>query len=339
VATLGDINAGVSYQIDLFGQIRRSVEAAHADQAASEATVSVVKVTLAAEVARAYLTQCAAGEALDIATKAIAVDAHALDIARRLQAAGRGASGDVTRAEARLAQIQALLPVQRARSRAALYRLAYLLGKAPADYPRAAEHCVTIPTIAQALPVGDGAALITRRPDVHVAERQLAAATARIGVATAALYPHVGIGLSGGSFGFLKDMGTAPANTWSIGGLIQWSIPGGGARARVRAANADSDAALARFDAVVLGALRETETALATYAEDHNRVVALHQASAAATREAAETRALRDAGRSPLLASVGAAQTLLVARAAETGAREAVAMDQVNLFLALGGGW
>jgi outer membrane protein TolC len=231
------------------------------------------------------------------------------------------------------------LPVQRARSRAALYRLAYLLGKAPADYPRAAERCTTIPAIAQALPVGDGAALIARRPDVQVAERQLAAATARIGVATAALYPRVGIGLSAGSSGFVKDLGTAPANMWSIGGLIQWSIPNGGARARVRAANAETDAALARFDATVLGALRETETALATYAEDHNRVVALHAASDAAEREAAETRSLRDAGRSPLLAQIGASQSTLAARASETGAREAVAMDQVNVFLALGGGW
>jgi len=126
---------------------------------------------------------------------------------------------------------------------------------------------------------------------------------------------------------------------WNIGGLIQWSIPNGGARAQVRAANAETDAALARFDAVVLGALRETETALAAYAEDHNRVVALHEARDAAERESAETRAMRDSGRSPLLASIGAAQGTLVARAAETSAREAVALDQVNVFLALGGGW
>ena len=296
-------------------------------------------MTLAAEVARAYLTQCAAGEALDIGEKAIAVDTRALGITRRLKEAGRAATSDVTRAEARLAQVEAMVPAQRARSRAALYRLAFLMGKAPADYPREAERCTTIPVIARALPVGDGAGLIARRPDVHVAERQLAAATARIGVATAALYPHIGIGLSGGSFGLLKDLGTAPANTWSIGGLIHWTIPGGGERARVRAANAEADAALARFDATVLGALRETETALATYAEDHNRAVSLGVARAAMEREAAETRSLRDAGRSPLLASIGAAQGTLVARAAESSAREAIALDQVNLFLALGGGW
>jgi outer membrane protein TolC len=121
--------------------------------------------------------------------------------------------------------------------------------------------------------------------------------------------------------------------------MVQWSIPTGGARARVRAASADSDAALARFDATVLGALRDTETALATYAEDHNRALALARARAAAERDAAETKALRDAGRSPLLASIGATQSTLSARAAESAAREAVALDQVNLFLALGGGW
>jgi NodT family efflux transporter outer membrane factor (OMF) lipoprotein len=335
---LGEGMGGVSYQIDLFGQIRRSVEAARADESASEATVGVVKVTLAAEVARAYLTQCAAAEAIDIGENAIAVDTRSLDIARRLKEAGRAGESDVTRAEARLAQVESLVPAQRARSRAALYRLAYLMGKAPADYPREAQRCTAIPAIARPLPIGDGAALIARRPDVHVAERQLAGATARIGIATAALYPQIGIGLSGGSFGLLKDLGTAPANTWSIGGLLHWTIPGGGERARVRAANAEADAALARFDATVLGALRETETALATYAEDHNRAVSLGEARAAAEREADEVRAMRKAGRSPLLASIGAAQATLSARAAETGAREAIAMDQVNLFLALGGG-
>ncbi|WP_428332554.1 efflux transporter outer membrane subunit [Novosphingobium sp.] len=337
VATLGEVNAGVRYQIDLFGQIRRQVEAARADEAASEATVRAVKVTLAAEVARAYLAHCAANEAVAIGTEAIAVDHRALDIARRLKAAGRAGDSDVTRAEGRLAQITAMVPAQRARGRAAQYRLAYLLGKPPADAPTIA--CTTIPTIAHALPVGDGAALIARRPDVHVAERQLAGATARIGVATAALYPHIGIGLSGGSFGFLKDLGTAPANMWSIGGLLQWTIPGGGERARVRAANADADAALARFDGTVLAALRETETALAAYAEDHNRAVSLDQALASAAQETADTQRLRAAGRSPLAASIGAAQSTLVARAAQANAREAIAMDQVNVFLALGGGW
>jgi NodT family efflux transporter outer membrane factor (OMF) lipoprotein len=339
VANLGEVQAGVSYQVDLFGQIRRSIEAARADEAASEATVGAVKVTLAAEVARAYLTHCAAGEALAIGQQAIAVDTRALDIAHRLAAAGRIGASDVTRVEAHLAQVQAMVPAQRARERAALYRLAFLMGKAPADYPRAAQGCVKIPTIARALPVGDGAALLARRPDVHVAERQLAGATARIGVATAALYPHIGLSLSGGSFGFLKDLGTGAANMWSIGGLLQWSIPGGGARARVRATDAEADAALARFDATVLGALRETETALATYAEDHNRLAALAQARAAAEREGQEAGALRAAGRSPVTLTISASQGTLAARAQEVAAREAVAMDQVQVFLALGGGW
>lgn len=337
VANLGEVNAGVQYQIDLFGQIRRSVEAARADEQASEATVRAVKVTVAAEVARAYLTQCAANEAVTIGTEAITVDTRALDIAHRLKAAGRSGDSDVTRAEGRLAQITAMVPAQRARSRAAMYRLAYLLGKAPADAPKIA--CTTIPTIARDLPVGDGAALIARRPDVHVAERQLAGATARIGVATAALYPHIGIGISGGSFGFLKDLGKGAANMWSVGGLIEWTIPSGGARARVRAANAEADAALARFDGTVLGALRETETALATYAEDHNRAVSLDQVLASAEKESGDTHRMRTAGRSPLTASISAAQDTLVARAAQTSAREAIAMDQVNVFLALGGGW
>ena len=94
-----------------------------------------------------------------------------------------------------------------------------------------------------------------------------------------------------------------------------------------------------RWRSSVLGALRDTETAMATYAEDHDRALSLIRARIAAEREAAEVRALRDAGRSPLLAAVGAEQATLAARAAEATAREAIAQDQVNLFLALGGGW
>jgi NodT family efflux transporter outer membrane factor (OMF) lipoprotein len=339
VANLGSGGIEMSYQIDLFGRIRRSVEAARAQEEAVAATRDAVQVTVAADVARAYIGVCSAQEALDITTAALALQQRTLDINQRLTRAGRGAVGDVTQAEARVDLARSALPIHRAHARAALYRLAFLLGRAPADYPRAAEACRHVPVLAGALPVGDGAALLRRRPDLRAAERQLAAATARIGVATADLYPQIGIGLSSGSTGFLADLGQAATNSWSIGSLIHWTFPGAGARGRVKAAGAEADGALAHFDGAVLGALRETETALAAMAQDRDRVVALDAARRGADTAADEARRLRAGGKSPALADIGAQQGAIVARAAEQAARAELASDQITLFLALGGGW
>jgi len=339
VSTLGNGQLEMSYQLDLFGRIRHSIEAARADEEATQATIGAVQVTLAAEVARAYITVCGANEDLALANQAVALQQRSLEVAQRLQAAGRASTVEVTAAQGRYQQILALVPVQKARGRAALYRLAYLMGRVPGEYPREAEGCKAVPELKDPLPVGDGALLLRRRPDVRVAERRLAAATARIGVATSDFYPRVGIGVSGGSSGFLKDIGMAAANMWAVAGLIHWDIPGATARARVRAAGADADAALAHYDGVVLGALRETETALNAYAQDHDRTVAIIAAREAADRAADEARRLRAGGKSPLLADIGSRQGALGAKASELNAREGVAQDQVTVFLALGGGW
>ena len=338
-ATLGNVGIQMSYQLDLFGRIRRSVEAAHADEQAVEATREAVRVTVAAQVARAYVSLCGANEALDLAGSAVDLRQRRLAISQRFFSAGRGSAIDVTEAQAQLAQASALLPAHRAEERAALYQLAALVGRLPAQAPQEAEACHHIPTLQQPLPVGDGAALLRRRPDLRVAERQLAAATARIGVATAELYPSVNFGLGAGSVGFLSDLGQAATNSWSIGSLIHWTYPGKAARARVRAENAGADAALARFDGTVLTALRETETALAFSIQDQNRAeltaTALHEAELSAD----QARRLREGGSSPLLAEVSGQQGVLAARLSDRTARADLANDQIALFLALGGGW
>ena len=339
VATLGDAGVQIAYQVDFFGRIRRTIEAAHASEEAVAAQRDAVRVTVAAEVARAYVGTCAAGEELGLAREALALQERSLDVTRPLAQGGRGSIEEVTLASARADQMRASLPFYAARQRSALYRLAYLTGKPPADYPRSAENCAAIPTVTGLLPMGDGAALLRRRPDVRAAERRLAAATARIGVATAELYPSVTLGLGGGSTGFLEDLGQAAANRWSLGSLINWNFPGTGARARVRAANADADAELARFDGTVLEALRETETSLTLYTHDLDRLQALGAAQHQAETAADQARRLRHGGRVPLLADLSQQQGAIAARAAETAARADAAGDQITLFLALGGGW
>lgn len=339
VATLGDAGLSMRYQFDLFGRVRRSVEAAKAGEEARQALLEAVKVTLAGEVARAYVGVCSAHEGLELAERAVSVQEAQADAVRRMHAAGRLGATEVTAIESRLAAARARLPEERTRIRASLYRLAFLLGRAPADYPREAEGCTHLPRLARPLPAGDGASLLARRPDIRAAERELAAATARIGVATADLYPQIGFGLSAGSSGFLSDLGEAPANRWSIGSLIHWSFPGAGARARVRAANAEADAALARFDGVVLSSLREAHTALDAYAGAHDRSVELDLSAGAAQRGAEQVARLRQAGRAAALPDLDSQTAALAAQARAHAGREAVVESQITLFMALGGGW
>jgi multidrug efflux system outer membrane protein len=337
--TLGDVGVKVSYQVDLVGRLKRAGEAARADAETSQAALDLARVSVAADVARAYVDVCSAGRQLEVAHKTLDVQTRSQEVTRKLAKAGRGSSLDITRAQAQLDQLRAALPPLEAQRSAGLYRLAVLTGRPPSQPPEELAACVAVPRLASPLPVGDGAALLKRRPDVRQAERALAGATARIGVATAALYPNISLGLSTGSTGLLADLGQPQTNKWAIGGLISWTLPGGGERARIRQADAAADAALARFDGTVLSALRETETALAVYAHELDRNAELRAARDQAAVAQAQAERLYKAGRSPFLSGLDARRTLTQAEAALAASDGQVAIDQVNLFLALGGGW
>ncbi|MDB5468144.1 MAG: efflux system, outer rane lipoprotein NodT family, partial [Phenylobacterium sp.] len=307
---LADVGVKVSYQIDLVGRLKRVAEAAHADAEASEAALDLARVSVAADVARAYVEACASGHELAVAQHNVDLQTRNLAVTAKLIAEGRGTSLDATRARALLDQSRAAVPTFEARRRAALYRLATLTGRPPAEFPAAVESCQAPPRLSRPMPVGDGAALLRRRPDVRQAERSLAGATARIGVATAALYPTISLGLGVGSTGLLGDIGQTAANRWSLGSLISWTLPGGGERARIRQTEAGADAALARFDGVVLNALRETETSLTVYAHELDRNAALRAARDEAAVAEGQAQTLYRAGRSPYLAGLDAQRTL-----------------------------
>lgn len=336
---VADIGVKVSYQVDLVGRLKRASEAAHADAEAGQAALDLARVSVAADVVRAYVDICSAGRQQEVARRTLDVQARSLDVTRRLAKAGRGSALDITRAQALLDQSRAALPLLEAQRAAGLYRLAVLTGRPPSEAPAEVATCAVVPRLTTPVPVGDGAALLKRRPDVRQAERALAGATARIGVATSALYPTVTLGLSTGSSGLIGDLGQAQTNKWSIGGLISWTLPGGGEYARIRQADASADAALARFDGTVLSALRETETALSVYAHELDRNAALRAARDQAAIAQGQAARLYKAGRSPFLSGLDAQRTLTQAEAALASSDGQVATDQVNLFLALGGGW
>jgi multidrug efflux system outer membrane protein len=337
---LQDVGVGVSYRIDLFGKIARAVEAAGADAQAMQAAYEVTRVTVAAATTRAYVDACAAGRQIAVAQHSLDLQQEFVGLTEKRVAAGRSTPLDSSRARAQLEQLRAALPPLLAEHRTAQYRLAVLTGELPGVLSREIDRCGAPPQLSAPIPVGDGAALLRRRPDIRQAERGLAAATARIGVATADLYPSITLGLSGGSTGTLAQFGAANTLRWSLGPLISWTLPAtGSARSRIAQATAGSDAALAHFDGVVLNALREVESALAVYARELDRNATLKAARDQSALAAGQTAALYRYGRTDFLAKLDADRTLAGAESALAASDAQVAIDQVTLFQALAGGW
>ncbi len=339
VFNLAEAAVSASYQFDMFGKFRRGEEAARADTEAVQAANDLARISVAAAVTGTYLEICHGNHELEVARHSLDIQQHTSGIVSRLQAAGRGTPVDVARAQAQAQVLQAAIPPIQARTLAAGYELADLLGMAPDQVPQDAMQCTEAPTLSQPIPIGDGAALIRRRPDVRHAERELAAATAEIGIATAELYPNIRLGAKAGANGLLDDFGKPATQEWSLGPLISWDIPGKGAHARVDVAKAGKQAALAEFDKTVLDALRETQTALSRYAEDLQRAQALQKARDLAHAASADERRLYLGGRRPFLSSLDAARSSNSADATLADAQAQVSQDEVKLFLALGGGW
>ncbi|UII71735.1 efflux transporter outer membrane subunit [Pseudomonas sp. HN11] len=339
VANIGSVGISTSYQFDLFGTLQRGIESAQASADAAQAAADIARITLVADVVRSYTQVCAANEEKAIAQHSLDLQAEGTRLTQRLRDAGRGDETQVTRSQTQFKSLRADMPRYDAARQAGLFRLSMLLAKPVDQLPTGTSSCAELPHIAQLLPVGDGAALLKRRPDVRQAERQLAAATARIGVATGALYPDISIGATVGTVGILDNLGEPATNRWGFGPLISWTVPTNGARARIHEAEAATQGALAHFDGVVLNAIRETQTGLAQYTALLQRREALAEAEASSQEAAEQTHRFYQAGRASFLADLQATGTHTSMRAQLAAANTQVAMSQIDLFLALGGGW
>lgn len=339
--TLGyNLGISVGYPLDVRGKIARAIEASLADRDTVAAARDAVRVSVAAATARSYADVCAANFRLATTQRIVALQRQTFAATQRLQRVGRGTAFDVSRAQAAVQASEANLPVFAAQRRGGLYTLAALLGRPAADYPRDVESCAALPALPRPMPVGDGAAMLRRRPDIRQAERIIAGDTARIGVATADLYPQISLGGSAGLSGPLDRLGSPSSFGFSLGPLISWSFPNRPAvRARIEAAGAQVDADLARFDSTVLSALRDTETALETYARDRDQAEALRRARDSAATAAEQAGRLFRFGRSDFLALLQAQSSLAQAEAAYATAQARLPDDQIAIFLALGGGW
>ncbi|MFA5988226.1 MAG: efflux transporter outer membrane subunit [Sphingomonas sp.] len=336
-----DTGLDVAYEVDLFARVKRGVEAAHEDVAAAQADVDAVRVSVAAETTRAYAAAASTAERLAVAEHIVTLlDRSALLTGKRADA-GLTTSLDTARITALRDQRRAEIPTLQAERQAALFRLATLAGRAPADLPVIGAARATTLRLDQPIPVGDGAQLLARRPDVAAAERRLVAATARIGVATAELYPHISLGASVGSTSIgAGDLFSAGSLRWLLGPLISWSFPNQArARAQIAGAQADTRAALAAFDGAVLTALGETETALSNYSRLLERRIALKSARDQADKAVQITRAQQREGLINSLDALDAERTFAEVEAQVALADARIADAQVDVFKALGGRW
>ena len=336
-----DVGLDMSYEIDLFGRVGSAIRAARADADAAQAALEVVQVTVAAETARAYADACSANAQIAVAEHTIALQQDTADLTQRLLDLGRGTGLDTARADSVLQTTRATLPPLLAQRDAALFRLSTLTGRTPAEASQAARDCARPPQLSQPIPIGDGAALLARRPDVRRAERELAGAAARVNVAVASLYPTIQLGGSLGATAFdASELGDDAAFRFNVGPLISWSFPNIAAtRARIAQAEAGTDIALANFDQTVLVALQETETALSAYANELDRRAALTTARDRAADAERLSRLRFDAGADSFLSLLDAQRTLAQANAALAASDAAVSNNQITLFKALAGGW
>ena len=331
-----------SYEVDLFGRVRRAVEAAKADYQAQQAAEDAVRISVAGETTRAYVNACAYAQELAVAKQSVDIADQTAEVTAREAQDGGASDLDVARAREQASEVRATLPGFEGQRRAALFELAVLTGDPPEQISAAADACAAPPKLTAVLPVGDIQGLFRRRPDVRQAERQLAADVARIGVATADLYPTISIGASVATSAANTPTGLGSINnlSYAIGPLLSWSFPNTlVAMAQIREAKASASADYANFQGTVLQALQDTEEALNTYGEELQRNAAL--ATALGQAQTAFTLAQRqyDGGRISYLDLLTAQSDLIRARAAMADSDQLIASDQVTVFKALGGGW
>ena len=339
--TFYDASLDATWELDFFGRVRRSNQALAADFEATVADRRNVFVIVAAEVARTYIELRGGQYRLQVARSNAANQESTYRLTQALLDGGRGTDLDLARAQAQLEFTRATIPPLESVSTTAMHRLAVLTGKEPAALLDELGAAASLPVLPQRLLVGDPAVLLRRRPDVAAAERRLAAATARIGVATADLFPRVSLI---GSAGYLSTERSTFADSNSkstaIGPFLSWSaFDLGRVRARIGVAEAATEAQLAAYEQTVLMALEETENALVRYARNRQRLASLEIAAQASATAANLANIRYRNGVDSFLTVLDAEARLLEAQDALAQSETDTGLAFVALYKALGGGW
>jgi outer membrane protein, multidrug efflux system len=330
-----------AWEIDVFGGKRRALEAATADVAASQADRNDTLVTLLAEVARNYVELRSLQQRLVITHDNIKSQQEALEIAQARFKGGVASELDVTQAASLLAGTRSQLPALETSLKQTMHQIAVLLGQQPGALQAELSETAPIPPTPPEVPVGLPSELLRRRPDIRRAERQLAAATARIGVQTAELFPKFSLtGVAGLQSVSASDWFTGGSKFWSAGPTVQWRIfDAGRIRANVRVQTAKEEEALAVYEKTVLTSLQDVENALVAYAQEQVRYRSLKDEVEADQRAVELANELYTKGLADFLNVLDAQRSLFQAQDQLVESQKTVSQDLVALYKALGGGW
>ena len=331
--------AAIGWELDLFGRLRRGHEMRLAELEAAGADLSALRVAIVGRLASDYFELRGLQEQLQVARENVANQRESLAIVDARLSAGRGTDFDSERAQARLDAIRATLPELEAGIRERMYRIAVLIGRDPALMVAQLSSPSPLPDTLPTIPVGSPGEALRRRPDIRAAERRLAAATARVGVATADLFPSFSLdALIGSVASDGADLFSAPAESRAVALGVNWTfLDFGGVRRRIDAADAASRAALADYRQTVLEALAETETQLAYYQRSQVRSERLASATAAAQRAAELARTRYEQGYIGYFEVLAAEQELIDTRDDLIESRTLETLAMVNIYRTLAG--
>jgi multidrug efflux system outer membrane protein len=341
--TIDTYDAGfdAAWELDLFGRVRRSNQAARADVGSAEATLRDAIVSVTAEVARNYCVLRGLQDQLAVAERNQGNQRQTLDLTQVRLDAGRGTQLDVSRAGAQLATTEATIPPLRIAIATTIHRLSVLTGRQPQVLAPELSALRPMPALPALNAIGGPEALLRRRPDVRIAERNLAAATARIGVSVADLFPRITlIGSAGYDSSSWSKLGSVSSQTYSVGPSITWAaFDLGRVRARIHIARAETDIAFAAYEAAVLNALEDTENSLVSYGESQRREATLERAATESTTAARLARQRFEGGLSDFLSVLQAERDALAAEDSLAQGRTQTATSLIAVYKALGGGW
>lgn len=336
-------SAGIvaGWELDLFGRVRRGVESRRADAAASAADLQALQVVIASEATRSYVELRGLQERLRVARENADNQRETLRLVRARFDAGRGTEFDTSRANAQLEATLARVPALEAQVAVAMHRIAVLTGRTPDALVAELEPQQPLPALPARLDAGTPGELLRRRPDIAAAEQRLHAATARIGVATADLFPRFTLGgLIGSQAIDSSALFERDSETRFVALGIDWSfLDIGRVRARIAAADADAEGELARYERTVLLALEDTENALVRHARSLVEDRHLERAALDSARAAQLARVRYDAGAADLFEVLDAERTRLAAQDAFADGRTRSVNSAVALYKALAGGW
>ncbi len=333
--------ARLSWELDLFGRVRKGVAAQRADTAAVASDLQAMQVLIIADVARSYFTLRGLQERLRVARENVDSQAETLRLVEAGFNAGRGTGFDTSRARAQLASTRSRVPALEAELATTQHRLLVLAGQAPEAALAQTVGSPALPALPAPIDPGTPGELLARRPDVSAASSRLAAATARVGVARADFFPRFTLG------------GLIGSQAFDTGGLFQrdgehrlvafgidWSfLDFGRVRARLASAHAEADGEVAHYEQVLLRALQETEDALVRLDRARLEDAELQAAAGDSASAARLARVRYEAGASDLFEVLDAERVNLQAQDAAVQARTRGLVDAVDVYTALAGGW